>query len=89
MCPLVLPTVKRCVSKVPAGGTWNLRDKRFWRPGSNLKIWSVVNFDNVNEHQMHEFLRTLVSNLHKLGKHARPYIKSYLRGVLFCIGIGE
>ncbi|EJF65736.1 Piwi-domain-containing protein [Dichomitus squalens LYAD-421 SS1] len=55
-------------SLVPTGGSWNLRDKRFWRPGSNLKIWAVINFDRVEERQMHEFLRTLVANLRKLAQ---------------------
>ncbi|KAM5539012.1 hypothetical protein V8D89_007235 [Ganoderma adspersum] len=52
----------------PSLGAWNVKDRQFWRPGNVLKIWSVVNFDNkAQEWEVQGFLRTLITNLQKLG----------------------
>ncbi|KAI1796003.1 Piwi-domain-containing protein [Ganoderma leucocontextum] len=52
--------------QIPSGGAWNLKQKQFWRPGNALKIWSVINFDRVQERQVQDFLKTLVANLQNL-----------------------
>ncbi|PIL23868.1 Argonaute [Ganoderma sinense ZZ0214-1] len=51
---------------VPSLGAWNVKDRRFWRPGSVLKIWAVINFDKAQEWELQSFLRTLITNLQSL-----------------------
>ena len=61
----------------PLLGRWNLRQKRFWRPGKDLKIWSVVNFDRAQQREVQSFIRILVANLENLGKHPIEQYRQY------------
>ena len=69
LCSVSMLNVALYTLQIPSLGKWNLRQKQFWRAGKNLKIWSVINFDRVQEREVQGFVKTLVANLEILGKH--------------------